>query len=244
MSGRDLGYCKIKLSKIIGKKDEYKFLPKTALEYDSKPCPSSDNLVKSGTIYKALQDVRIVAGNNMKIENGIIEGRYGKDGKVEVETSLTIANKKAIRGQVAGYSYIIGEKWYPDFPPNNSITIKIEDANGRIYLEGTYKNSDDFDGYYNCNNYIVTYTWDEVTEFRLKAPIALPETTYVTLYLNHPMEVDGIVKLPKTALDYDKNPTQDSDNLMTSGAVYTVVQNLQSQITALEERLSSIEGVE
>ena len=169
----------------------------------------------------------------MKIENGIIEGRYGEEGKVEVETSLQIANKKAIKGQVAGYSYIIGEEWYPDFPPNNSITIKIEDANGRIYLEGTYKNSDDYNGYYNCNNYIVTYTWDELIEFRLKAPIALPETTYVTLYLNHPIEVNGIIKLPKTALEYDETPTQDSDNLITSGTAYTAIQELKSQISSI-----------
>ena len=205
--------------------------------------------IKTEEGYKPLNEIEggssLIADKYLEIKNNTIRTTLGDP--IVNEEGTEILNTK-IPSMSLNASF--GDKYTTDtlygmanlrFPNGGDIyEVEVQYSNGQIVVFDNveYKRSSDYIGNFECSDDIrilLTNRDPSYPEFGIV--ILISSTNLSGGKLKILRKTGGYVTLPKTALEYDKAPTEYSVNLLTSGTVYTVIQNLQGQIDRLKERL-------
>lgn len=205
--------------------------------------------IKTEEGYKSLNEVEgaisMVGENYIEIKENIIRTTFGDPAKI-VEQEPT---RQYCDQSIKGMEYYATSGMYCSsphglgsavVPPNNGeiLEIKMTDSSGNIIFDGeAIYQGDSTGGYAECqdNSRIV---FSDMYASTGGLDIVVMWTTdisnaHLKMTGKKQIVIDGYVTLPKTALNYDDAPTENSDNLLTSGVVYTTIQDLQSQIAAI-----------
>lgn len=186
----------------------------------------------------------LIAGNYIEIKDNVIRSTLGDS----LSTENGVVEKTYIDDIVPNMYYNSGSGNYKTYdsgfmtsmiPPKNNEILTVDITKSGVfhseYTDVLYQAFDSEDGGQAVCDSELTIHWvlaDASTgrcwvvlesKYNLSSGRIIirtqPQTSYITL--------------PKTALEYDKTPTQNSDNLITSGTAYIAIQDLKSKISSI-----------
>lgn len=203
-----------------------------ALTFDSSPTSGSNNPVTSGGVYTALQNVDIDVDSVLSstsenpVQNKIITGALAnKQDTLTQGTGITISNGViSAESEIDDTSIGLTKTWSASkikaaLDAVNSLKKEIVNAlptqdidSNTIYLvpKATAGTDDVYDEYLYINN-----NWEHLGD------TSIDLSNYYTS-----SEVDDLLDTKEDTLTFDTTPTQNSTNPVTSGGVYTALQNV------------------
>lgn len=210
--------------------------------------------IKTEDGYKQLNEIEgsinLTAGDYIELKDGIIRTTFGDPAEVIREEVVSqycdrIIGTMEYNPSHGGYQTLLGQA--P--PPENQEILEIEITNASGVL--VFKGEAEFmkssrGGRVNFQEEIAIVFDKEYVSFD-QANIFLIYPTNIT---GHHIKlkgktktlIDGNITLPKTALNYDDEPKEFSDNLLTSRVIYLLVRDLQLQITGLNYKITTLEN--
>lgn len=203
-----------------------------ALTFDSSPTSGSNNPVTSGGVYTALQNVDIDVDSALSstsenpVQNKVITSALGnKQDTLTQGTGITISNGViSAQSEIDDTSTGLTKTWSASkikaaLDAVNSLKKEIVNAlptqdidSNTIYLvpKATAGTDDVYDEYLYINN-----NWEHLGD------TSIDLSNYYTS-----SEVDDLLDAKEDTLTFDTTPTQNSTNPVTSGGVYTALQNV------------------
>lgn len=203
-----------------------------ALTFDSSPTSGSNNPVTSGGVYTALQNVDIDVDSELSstsenpVQNKIVTGALAnKQDTLTQGTGITISNGViSSESEIDDTSTGLTKTWSASkikaaLDAVNSLKKEIVNAlptqdidSNTIYLvpKTTAGTDDVYDEYLYINN-----NWEHLGD------TSIDLSNYYTS-----SEVDDLLDAKEDTLTFDSAPTENSTNPVTSGGVYTALQNV------------------
>jgi hypothetical protein len=206
--------------------------------------------VKTEEGYKPINEIEggasLIADKYLQIKDGIIRTTFGdpivaEEGK---ESQVFSSNIPAMEywPSLNGYTTSpLGTMGALKFPNVGDIfKVELQHPNGQtiIFDNVEYTKSK----YLKCNDDIrilLSAEYQSIEGFGNIVFIASSNLTGGKLKILR--KTEGYITLPKTALNYDDAPTENSVNLLTSGTIYERLKNLSNTIQELREKINALE---
>ena len=172
--------------------NDYIKLPNEALTFDSEPTENSENLITSGGVYNALQNSGepYIAGNLIKIENGVISSTLG-DGHAGVqETQVFETNYLANGDNTTMPPFYVWQ--YLDNPTpfvvGDNVYLYCTDSSGveKLVGEGVMEQNDSIDAIFGSGDQIgckfnISSSWSDLFGLSTGVPIINPVDSSITI---------------------------------------------------------------
>ena len=202
--------------------------------------------IKTEEGYKTLDELNLalIAGDYIEIKDNIIRSTFGDPAMVEDDTLKLQCNLQISRmyyePNIESYiSEEFGEGFCPMPNIGDELKIVIRNADNTILI----------------SDYVTATSQTFVRIGDLRISWYFYNISSPTLIINHPSSLNGCtikiykktqnmingqIKLPNTALTFDNVPTMDSDNLLTSGTIYDIINTINAAISKINSRIDSI----
>lgn len=216
--------------------------------------------IKTEDGYKQLNEIEgsinLTAGDYIELKDGVIRTTFGDPAEVIREEVVSQYCDTTIR--TMEYNSSLGGYWTPSMggslgqapSPENQEILEIEITNASGVL--VFKGEAEFIKYSGGGGRVdfqegIAIMFSKEYVSLDWANILLIYPTNITGYhlkLKGKTKtlIDGNITLPKTALNYDDEPKEFSDNLLTSRVIYLLVKDLQLQITNLNNKITALEN--
>jgi len=212
-------------------------------------------------LFKEIEDNQLLSADNfIEINNNVVCSTFGKSASVEINDSIEFYSSGTIPTLSSSgslWSYNSSDGPTPFLLPlaygSSSIVVEIiTPTNDILIFEGISINTSPSSGIYNCyisELNLISPTTSTVkfqysfysaigTSYRIASSEDLSGSK-VNIYKINKETVQNFVKLPKNALYYDTVPTAGSTNLLTSGSIYTALEDVKSNIEDVQNNIKS-----
>lgn len=234
-------------------------------EVDTEVVEGSENLITSGGVYTALQNVGgsadYVAGNLIEIKDNIISSTLGCAGTVvsnevvytcdaNIENALVDAlgtyffygsstNDYITAGDIVDVVFTKSESAEPITFSDIEVLL---DKNGAlaIFINSYYK-----DIYTIYGEGFVRINEDSIgivisirnDEYEI---ISTEDCTGANMQIYKMIEIESYTKLPNEALTFDTEPTENSTNLVNSGDLYNVIGDINTVVAQINALIGGV----
>lgn len=239
--------------------NDYIKLPNEALNFDTTPIESSENLITSGGVYNALQNVGgsgdYVAGNLIEIKDNIISSTLGCGAGTVVSNEVVYtcdANIENALVDALGTYFFYGSSTNDYITAGDIVDVvftKSESAEPitfsdiEVLLDKNGALAIFINSYYKDIYTIYGEGFVRINEDSIGIVISIKNNEYeimstedcvgANMQIYKMIEIESYTKLPNEALTFDTEPTENSTNLVNSGDLYNVIGDINTVVAQI-----------